>query len=66
MIIGPLIGNSLCRLFGEEYLNEFNQKVFPPNKWLFLVTGIIFLLAIVPVILMIRKEKAINENTTTK
>ena len=66
MIIGPLIGNSLCRLFGEEYANEFNQMVYPPNKWLFLVTGIIFLLAIIPVILMIRKEKTINENTTTK
>ena len=43
-----------------------NKGVYPPNAWLFFVTGIIFLLAIIPVILMIRKEKSINEKTTSK
>lgn len=57
MIIGPLIAQALCQIGGEAYLNEFGQTVFPPNKWLFLVTGVIFLMAIVPVLLMIRKEK---------
>ena len=57
MIIGPLIGNALCRIGGTPYLNEFGQQVYPPNKWLFLITGIIFLSAIVPVIFMIRREK---------
>ena len=64
MIIGPLIGNALCRIGGTPYQNEYNQTVYPPNKWLFLVTGIIFLCAVVPVALMIRKEKKVNENTT--
>ena len=64
MIIGPLIGNALCRIGGTPYQNEYNQTVYPPNKWLFLVTGIIFLCAVVPVVLMIRKEKRVNENTT--
>lgn len=64
MIIGPLIGNALCRIGGTPYQNEYNQTVYPPNKWLFLVTGIIFLCAVVPVVLMIRKEKKVNENTT--
>ena len=63
MIIGPLIGNALCLIGGTPYDNEYGQTVYPPNKWLFLVTGIIFLCATVPVILMIRKEKKINEST---
>lgn len=66
MIIGPLIASALC-LGGESYLNEFEQLVYPPNKWLFFVTGMIFLSSIVPVILMIRKEKRIlNEKNSIK
>ena len=34
MIIGPLIGNALCRIGGTPYQNEYNQTVYPPNKWL--------------------------------
>ena len=64
MIIGPLIGNALCLIGGTPYENEYGQTVYPPNKWLFLVTGIVFLCATIPVILMIRKEKKINESTT--
>ncbi len=64
MIIGPLIGNALCRIGGTPYQNEYNQTVYPPNKWLFLVTGIIFLCSVVPVVLMIRKEKKVNEDIT--
>ena len=60
MIIGPLIGRGLCRIGGEPYQNEFDQWVYPPNKWLFLVTGIIFLCAAIPVIFMIRKERKIK------
>ena len=62
MIIGPLvIAKLICRMGGNPYINEYDQKVYPPNRWLFLVTGIIFLCAIIPVILMIRKEKKLNE-----
>ena len=62
MIIGPLIGDGLCKAMGEAYINKLGATVYPPNKWLFLVTGIVFLCAIVPVILMIRKEKKLNES----
>ena len=61
MIIGPLIGRGLCYFGGTPYQNEFDQTVYPPNKWLFLVTGIIFALAIIPVIWMIRTEKKIKK-----
>ena len=63
MIIGPMvIAEIICRLGGEPYKNQYNVTVYPPNKWLFFVTGIIFLLAIIPVVLMIRKENKINES----
>ena len=68
MIIGPLIGRGLCYIGGEPYQNEFEQWVYPPNKWLFFVTGIVFLLAVIPVVLMIRQErknKAQENNETT-
>ena len=62
MLIGPLvIAEIICRLGGDPYYNEYGVKVYPPNRWLFFVTGIIFALAIIPVIIMIRKEKKINE-----
>ena len=57
MIIGPLIGRGLCYIGGEPYQNEFEQWVYPPNKWLFFVTGAIFLCAIGPVVWMILREK---------
>ena len=62
MIIGPMvIAEIICRLGGKPYQNEYDVTVYPPNKWLFFVTGIIFLLAVIPVIIMMRKEKKINE-----
>ena len=66
MVLGPLIGNALCRVGGTPYQNEYGQTVYPPNKWLFFVTGMIFLCAVVPVIMMIRKEKKINEASATE
>ena len=65
MIIGPLIGRCLCYIGGEPYQNEFEQWVYPPNKWLFFVTGVIFALAVIPVIIMIRKERKIKEDNET-
>ena len=60
MIIGPLIGTSICHTMGEPKPNRFGQEVYPPNKWLFLATGLVFLCAIGPVIWMILKEKKIK------
>ena len=65
MIIGPLIGRGLCYIGGEPYQNEFEQWVYPPNKWLFFVTGVIFALAVIPVIIMIRKGRKIKEDNET-
>ncbi len=60
MVVGPLIAQTLCQIGGQSYTNEFGQLVYPPNKWLFFVTGVIFLMAIVPVIFMMKKEKQIR------
>ena len=64
MVIGPLIGDALCKIGGEPYPNDYGQMVYPPNKWLFFVTGAIFLLAIVPVILMMRTERAYGKRSS--
>lgn len=63
MVIGPMvIAEIICRLGGDSYEDPtYHIQVFPPNKWLFFATGIIFALAIIPVIIMIRKEKKLNE-----
>ena len=72
MIIGPMvIAEIICRLGGQPYEEpEFHQIVYPPNKWLFFATGVIFALAIIPVIIMIRKERKVkaeaNNETTTE
>lgn len=63
MIIGPMvIAEIICRLGGNPYQNEYGVTVYPPNKWLFFATGVIFALAIIPVIIMIRKERRIKNN----
>ena len=63
MIIGPMvIAEIICRLGGSPYENEFGVKVYPPNRWLFFVTGVIFALEIIPVIIMIRKERRIKND----
>ena len=65
MIIGPMvIAEIICRLGGNPYQNEYGVTVYPPNKWLFFATGVIFALAIIPVIIMIRKERRIKNNET--
>ena len=66
MIIGPLIGKLLCRIGGSPEPDQFGQPTYPPNKWLFLVTGIIFLYAVVPVIFMIRKERKIAQEANNE
>ena len=66
MIIGPMvIAEIICRLGGQPYENEYGVMVYPPNRWLFFVTGVIFALAIISVIIMIKKEKKINESRET-
>ena len=65
MLIGPMvIAEIICRLGGNPYKNEYGVTVYPPNKWLFFATGVIFALAIIPIIIMIRKERRIKNNET--
>ena len=65
MLLGPAIATLLI-FNGKAEPNEFGQMVYPPNRWLFLATGVIFLLAIIPVLFMFKKEKRINEESTAE
>ena len=57
MIIGPIIGDAICHTQGSAEPDRFGQPVYPPNKWLFFVTAVVFLCAVAPVIWMILTEK---------
>ena len=58
MVTGPFIGQGVSYINGEPYENEFHQMVIKPNAYIFLFAAIIIALAVIPAIIVIRKEKA--------
>ena len=58
MVTGPFIGQGVSYINGEPYENEFHQIVIKPNAYIFLFAAIIIALAVIPAIIVIRKEKA--------
>lgn len=61
MVSGPYIGEALFNINKSTYVNEYGKTVLEPNNFMFL--GVIFflLIAIIPTIILIRKEKMNNE-----
>ena len=57
MVTGPYIGRGLSEINAQYYTNEFNQPTLLPNKYIFLGTLAVLLLTLVPVIILLRKEK---------
>lgn len=60
MVTGPYIGRGLSEINRSEYQNEFGQWVTLPNKYIFLGTLVVLLLTLIPVIILLRKEKKQN------
>ena len=58
MVTGPFIGQGVSYINGEPYENDFHQMVIKPNAYIFLFAAIIIALAVIPAIIVIRKEKA--------
>ena len=58
MVTGPFIGQGVSYINGEPYENEFHQMVIKPNAYIFLFAAIIIALAVIPAIIVIRKERA--------
>ena len=57
MVTGPYIGQGVSYINKVEYVNEFGRTVIQPNGFIFLFAGIVLALAIIPTVIVIRKEK---------
>ena len=68
MVTGPYIGKGVSYINGTTYVDETygaeNAIVsIKPNHYIFLFTGIVMLFVLIPLILLVRREKR-NEQTT--
>ena len=57
MVTGPYIGLGVSYINKVEYVNDYNRLVVRPNAFIFLFAAIVLALAIIPTIIVIRKEK---------
>lgn len=57
MVTGPYIGQGVSNINKVEYENEYCNTVIQPNSFIFLFAGIVIALAIIPTILIIKREK---------
>ena len=57
MVTGPYIGQGVSYINKVEYVNEYGNLVVQPNSFIFLFAAIVIALAVIPTIIIIRKEK---------
>ena len=58
MVTGPYIGSGVSNINRVEYYNEaYDMMELRPNSLIFLFTAIVLVFALIPIILLIRKEK---------
>ena len=57
MVTGPYIGQALYSSTVETYINEYGQEVATPNQFIFLGAAIVMIFAIVPLIIIIVKDR---------
>ncbi len=62
MVTGPYIGRGVSYINVQTYVNEYNQTVVKPNSFIFLFAGLVILLAIIPTLIIIKKERQIKAN----
>ena len=62
MVTGPYIGRGVSYINAQTYVNEYKQTVIKPNSFIFLFAGLVILLAIIPTLIIIKKERQIKAN----
>ena len=62
MVTGPYIGLGVSNIQKITYVNEYSRTVVQPNRFIFLFAGIVMLLAIIPILIIFKKER---ENADT-
>ena len=57
MVTGPFIGRGVSYINGTFKLNDYGEMAIVPNEYIFLFAAIIIALTVIPLILLMRKEK---------
>lgn len=57
MVTGPYIGLAVSQINAQTYINEYGQQVTRPNEFIFLFTSIVLMFVLIPLIILVRKEK---------
>ena len=57
MVTGPYIGLAVSYINKQEYVNEYGRTVIAPNSFIFLFASIIIALAVIPTLIIMKKEK---------
>ena len=57
MVTGPYIGMAASYINKTEYVNEYGNTVVAPNQFIFIFAGIVIALAVIPALLVLKKEK---------
>lgn len=60
MVTGPYIGQALCNINPKYYIDDYGQEVLLPNNLIFLGLAVVLALTIIPVIILMKKEKEQN------
>ena len=58
MVTGPFIGQGASMINNQPVLNQYNEWSYPPNQYIFLFAIIIIALTVIPLIFLMRREKA--------
>lgn len=61
MIIGPFIGNIVCRFSKITYTNEYNVVTSAPGNVMFWAAAVVAVLTLIPVILLRKNNKKTTE-----
>ena len=62
MVTGPYIGLGATKLVpGTTYTNDYGQVAATPSSFVFLFAAIVLVLALVPIVILIKKEKQADE-----
>ena len=57
MVTGPYIGLALSNINAQYYVDEFGEDKLLPNQFIFVGVAVVLALTIIPVIILLRKEK---------
>ena len=65
MVTGPYIGQALYSSTVETYVNEYGQTVATPNQYIFLGAAIVMVFAIIPLLIIIFKDRKNGKQEAT-